>query len=108
LSRAAVERAKVNREAKRKSNNAWHAKNSANRAAATAAYRERHPEKRRAHNAVQTAIRNGSIVKSPCVECGSGKAHAHHDDYSKPLEIVWLCHTHHMQRHAMLAARGDA
>lgn len=47
---------------------------------------------------------NGSMVRLPCVRCGE-KAHAHHEDYSKPLDVIWLCHQHHMQHHqiAMLA-----
>lgn len=104
-SRASVERAKRNRERKRASNNAWHAKNSANRADATRSYRKRHPEANAAHQAVATAIRNGTLSRQPCSVCGAGRAHAHHDDYSKPLSVIWLCHRHHMERHAMLAAR---
>lgn len=65
-------------------------------------YRTRYPERRRAHNAVQTALRNGSLQKQPCVHCGELNSHAHHDDYSKPLDVIWLCHRHHMERHAAL------
>lgn len=107
----AVEYARKNREKKRAWNNAYHAKISGERAEATRRYRARNPEKRAAHQAVQTATRNGSLARLPCEVCGEVKSHAHHDDYSKPLEVKWLCHTHHMERHAMLAARekgGDA
>ena len=104
-SRAAVEWAKKNRDKKRAANNAYHSRNSGKRAQATAAYRARHPEHRAAHQAVQTAIRNGSLEAKPCSVCGIAKAAAHHDDYGKPLEVVWLCHTHHMERHAMLKER---
>ncbi|EEE04594.1 gene 26 protein [Burkholderia multivorans CGD2M] len=48
------------------------------------------------------------MSRKPCEVCGAEKADAHHDDYSKPLEIQWLCHSHHMLRHAMLRARGEA
>jgi hypothetical protein len=105
-SKASVESAKIHRETKRKNNNAYSARNSANRSEATAKWRANHPEKRNAHQVVQTAIRNGTLKKQPCEICGSIKAiHAHHDDYEKPLKINWLCHSHHMQRHAMLKAR---
>lgn len=102
---AAVDYARRNREKKRAWNNAYHAKHSANRADKTRAYRSRHPEKRKAHQAVQTALRNGTIRPAPCRVCGADKAHAHHDDYSKPLDVMWLCHQHHMERHAMLSER---
>ena len=34
----------------------------------------------------------------PCIVCGA-KADAHHDDYSKPTEVTWLCRKHHMNLH---------
>lgn len=106
LSAASVESAKKNRETKRKNNNAYASRNSANRSKATAKWRANHPEKKLAHQAVRTALRNGSLKKQPCEVCGSiERIHAHHDDYEKSLEINWLCHTHHMQRHSMLEAR---
>ena len=105
-SKASVESAKKHRERKRRNNNAYSSKNSANRAFKTAAYRVNNPEKKNAHQAVQTAIRNGSLIKQPCVVCASTKRiHAHHDDYSQKLDVTWLCHTHHIERHAMLKAR---
>lgn len=72
--------------------------------------RERHPEKYRARIAVQTAIRNGSLVRGACRDCGNSKTHAHHTDYSRPLDVVWLCHPCHMREHypPMLAARSKA
>ncbi|WDA36430.1 hypothetical protein [Sphingobium sp. YC-XJ3] len=107
-SKAAVEWAKRNREKKRASNNSYHARNSSRRADRTRAYRERNPAKRIAHQAVQTAVRNGTLIRQLCSECGADNAHAHHDDYSRPLDVIWLCHEHHMQRHAMLAERAKA
>jgi hypothetical protein len=31
--------------------------------------------------------------------CGNAATHAHHDDYSKPLEVRWLCRAHHSEHH---------
>lgn len=108
-SKRTVEYARKNRDKKRAWNNAYSKRNSANRAEKTSSWRANHPEKRSAHQAVQTAIRNGSLVKQPCAVCGSDeRIHGHHDDYTKPLEVVWLCHKHHMERHSMLRARGEA
>lgn len=40
------------------------------------------------------------LPRSPCEVCGKTiGVHAHHDDYSKPLLVRWLCARHHMQIH---------
>lgn len=59
----------------------------------------RHPAKHRAHNLVGNAIRDGRLQRRPCEVCGSPKTDAHHDDYEKPLEVRWLCRTHHADHH---------
>ena len=57
-------------------------------------------EKRSAHKAVEYAVANGKLVRSPCERCGaSDKNYAHHDDYSKPLDVMWLCSSCHFIRH---------
>lgn len=56
-------------------------------------------EKKRAHCIVYRALRSGKINRHPCCICGS-KAEAHHEDYSKPLEVIWFCPKHHGQHHA--------
>jgi DNA repair exonuclease SbcCD ATPase subunit len=53
----------------------------------------------RASVAVGRAIRKGTIRKQPCHVCGAEKAEAHHTHYSHPLEVVWLCRSHHVQLH---------
>ena len=58
-------------------------------------YRRANPEKNRARNVVAYYFRTGKIKKSPCRNCGDPKVEAHHADYSKPLEVIWLCHFHH-------------
>ena len=62
-------------------------------------WRENHPEKIKAHRLIYCGIRNGSIIKKPCKECGKEKSEAHHTDYSKPYNIIWLCKYHHTKRH---------
>jgi len=56
-------------------------------------------EERRAHAAVLRAIKTGRLIRQPCEKCGKEKAVAHHEDYSKPLDVVWLCGSHHTARH---------
>lgn len=58
-----------------------------------------HPQKRAAHQAVSNAIRDGRLVRQPCEKCGALKVQAHHDDYSKPLDVRWLCIPHHNLHH---------
>lgn len=57
--------------------------------------------------AVRNAIVTGTLSALPCQRCGiTTKVHAHHDDYSKPLKVTWLCPTHHAQRHRELKEEG--
>jgi hypothetical protein len=57
------------------------------------------PLKHAAHTLVNNAIRDGHMKRHPCEICGNDKVHAHHDDYSKPLDVRWLCTTHHAEWH---------
>lgn len=52
-----------------------------------------------AHSKVSRAVRNGFLVRQPCVRCGEIKSLAHHEDYDKPLDVMWLCQPCHKQRH---------
>ena len=49
---------------------------------------------------LRNAVYRGIVKRLPCEICGEEKVHGHHDDYSKPLEVAWLCNSHHMQLHA--------
>jgi len=57
------------------------------------------PEKPRAYGIVMRAIRSGKLKRQPCEVCGTLKVVAHHEDYSKPLEVNWLCRKHHNEHH---------
>jgi hypothetical protein len=62
------------------------------------------PERKRAMTIVGNAVRDGKLIPQLCWVCGK-KAEAHHPDYSRPLDVAWLCHLHHLQAHrAHLAA----
>lgn len=58
-----------------------------------------------AHNKVARAIKSGQILRSPCVRCGAIKSVAHHEDYDKPLDVMWLCQPCHKQRHKEINAK---
>jgi ribosomal protein S27AE len=62
--------------------------------------KDKNPKRFSAMQAVQTAVRNGSLLRKPCEVCGEGKSEAHHDDYTKPLNVRWLCRLHHVATHA--------
>lgn len=66
-------------------------------------YYAANPEKLKAHKAVSDALRRGKLERKPCEVCGANnRIHAHHDDYSKKLDVIWLCHILHMERHYTL------
>ncbi len=44
----------------------------------------------------------GKLIPQPCKECGSSAVEKHHDDYTKPLKVTWLCRTHHLELHKSL------
>ena len=58
-----------------------------------------HKNKFSAHQKVKNALFRGDLIKLSCQECGDKKSLAHHPDYSKPLEVIWLCSKHHMRLH---------
>lgn len=53
---------------------------------------------------VARAVRSGRIEKKCCFICGNLNSVAHHEDYSKPLDVVWLCRPHHAERHRQMAS----
>ncbi|WP_217678409.1 hypothetical protein [Falsochrobactrum tianjinense] len=63
-------------------------------------WRRANAEKYKAHLAVQRALSSGELIKPPCEVCGDVQVDAHHDDYSKPLSVRWLCRQHHTRLHS--------
>lgn len=70
-------------------------RNKNNRAKYERVYRKKYPEKLSAKDKVRYAIKKGLISRKPCEVCKDIKSQGHHDDYSKPLEVRWLCSKHH-------------
>lgn len=57
---------------------------------------ERNPNQKNAREALNVAVKLGHVVKPDhCLGCGrkasETRISAHHHDYSKPLEVVWVC-----------------
>lgn len=63
-----------------------------------AIYAARYPEKMRARRVVDNALKYGTLIRpNVCGGCGKEcKPQAHHQDYAKPLEIMWLCRPCHL------------
>lgn len=74
------------------------------RAGAARRWVQRNPERRKAQSALSNAVRNGKVKKpGRCSRCRkkypSRRIHGHHSDYSRPLEVVWLCAACHGKHH---------
>lgn len=66
-------------------------------------YDNGNPLKKIAHLVVRRALYFNLLNKEDCQICGESKRiHAHHDDYHKPYEVMWLCSQHHKDRHNKL------
>lgn len=63
-------------------------------------FRETDPVKIKARNAARV------LERQPCENCGASPADAHHDDYTKPLDVRWLCEPCHGAEHRKVVARG--
>jgi hypothetical protein len=63
----------------------------------------RYPEKHEARIKLNNAVRVGKIIKSShCQHCGEEtKTQGHHVDYSKPLDVLWLCPKCHGRQHRL-------
>jgi hypothetical protein len=70
----------------------------------------REPLKAAARRAIALEILSGRMERGPCEVCGTtaGRIDGHHDDYTKPLEVRWLCRMHHRQHHARVDALARA
>ena len=64
-------------------------------------YRAKQKLRYKAHNLLSYAVLSGNILRpETCSCCGVGCIpHGHHNDYSKPLEVVWVCVTCHTKFH---------
>lgn len=64
-------------------------------------------EKRKARNKIKNLIARGVVTRKPCEVCGESETHAHHDDYSKPLDVRFLCPRHHAEIHRTANTEGE-
>lgn len=85
----------------------WYARNGRNRSVdyreAIYEWRSNNPLKYKAHKILNKAVRKGDIVKSTrCSNCDSqNRLSGHHEDYNKPLDVLWLCSSCHKLKHSL-------
>lgn len=65
-------------------------------------WREKHPKGSSAHGIVNYYIKIGKIKRKKCKICKEFPTYAHHEDYDKPFEIIWLCPSCHKKYHLKL------
>lgn len=60
-------------------------------------------EQAEARSAYNKALRDGTLSRGECAVCGTTeRIHGHHPDYSRPLDVVWLCAKHHAEEHTRI------
>ena len=65
----------------------------------------RNKSKVRARALLNRAVSSKRVVKPATCSypsCPETKIDAHHPDYTKPLNVIWLCRSHHSQIHRTL------
>lgn len=65
-------------------------------------HREENPELYEAWKQYQSAIKKGILIRpESCQICGKNcsRIEGHHSDYSKPLDVIWVCKTCHRHIH---------
>jgi len=78
------------------------------RAASDRRKKKKHPERVKAVERVNDAIRAGKLVRQPCVVCGKEPTQGHHDSYQEKdwLDVRWLCAQCHSDHHRKLRSEG--
>lgn len=67
---------------------------------------KRTPLQKMCYNAYRFAIKHGLLIPHPCEICGNQEAEGHHPDHTRPLEVIWLCHSCHGLHHSLINAQN--
>ena len=64
-------------------------------------YDKKHPDRKHARQAIGDAIRRGKLIKpTSCIICDKERyLNAHHEDYTKKLDVLWVCVPCHKKIH---------
>ena len=79
----------------------YRVRNSKSSAESRAKWRINNKNKVLAENKLNRAVKHGLILRQPlCSVCfRETKTEAHHPDYGKPLDVIWLCRDCHVLLH---------
>ena len=80
-------------------NQKWRRKNGIEES--TNEWKKKNKHKILVQNKAQRALRAGKLKREYCVICKQ-KAQMHHNNYDKPLEVIWLCSKHHKWLHNII------
>ncbi len=56
-------------------------------------------ERRKVRRKTNDLIRDGKLRKKACIVCGNKTVLPHHEDYSNPFKVIWLCEKDHKDYH---------
>lgn len=93
LSEKGAKRRRAQRAERRRNDPAYREKLKAQKARHKARWNDRI----RARGLLAHAVDRGKLLRQPCEVCSNPKSEAHHADYSRPLEVAWLCFKHHRE-----------
>ena len=65
--------------------------------------RMENPERHKAYNILKRAVLSGAIERpTTCCDCGAfGPTDGHHENYAKPLDVIWVCRLCHKKIHML-------
>ncbi len=55
----------------------------------------KYPLRHKCRRIFARAVKSGILKRGCCEFCGNPKTQGHHEDYSRPNDIRWLCRKHH-------------
>ena len=67
---------------------------------------QKHYKKQLARINLNYHVKMGHIIKPKQCECGNKKVEGHHSDYSKPLQVIWLCRSCHANLHRKMGIKS--
>ena len=95
-------REKLGKEHEKETYQRWYKKNKEKKRQQVAKYRKKNKKKIWAQNKVNKAVKSGRLIRPDiCPICNEEReVIAHHHDYNKPLDVVWMCRSCHGKEHS--------